>query len=86
MLSDDELDYLRRFDTPTIANALERDALSHVHGRSCLDGVMTPKIRCIFPEMGIMNGYAATATIQASESHRLSVRLGALPKRSDLIG
>ena len=27
---------------------------------------MTPKIRSIFPELGIMNGYAATATIRAS--------------------
>jgi regulator of RNase E activity RraA len=66
-LSDSDLDYLRRFDTPTIANALEREPLQKVHGRSRLDGVMSPKIRCIFPEMGIMNGYAATATIRASK-------------------
>ncbi len=67
MLSDDELDYLRRFDTPTIANALEQRELREAHGRSRLEGAMTPKIRCIFPEMGIMNGYAATATIRASK-------------------
>ena len=67
VLTRDELDYLRRFDTPTIANALERPALHKAHGRSRLEGVMTPKIRCIFPEMGIMNGYAATATIRASK-------------------
>ena len=67
LLTDDELAYLRRFDTPTIANALERKPLPKLHGQSRLDGVMTPKIRCIFPEMGVMNGYAATATIQASK-------------------
>ncbi len=67
LLTDDELAYLRRFDTPTIANALERRALREAHGRSRLDGVMPPSIRCIFPEMGITNGYAATATIRASK-------------------
>ncbi len=67
ILSGDELNYLRRFDTPTIANALENRALREVHKQSRLDGFMSPKIRCIFPEMGIMNGYAATATIQASK-------------------
>ena len=66
MLTHDELDYLRRFDTPTVANALERGKLPDMHGRSRLEGVMTPKIRCIFPELGITNGYAATATIRAS--------------------
>lgn len=67
LLSDEELAYLRRFDTPTIANALERGALREKHGRSRLEGAMTPAIRCIFPELGITNGYAATATIQASK-------------------
>ncbi len=67
MLTGEELDYLRRFDTPTIANALEQDGLPDLHGQTRLEGVMTPKIRCIFPELGIMNGYAATATIRASK-------------------
>jgi regulator of RNase E activity RraA len=67
LLTPDELAYLRRFDTPTIANALERNPLPDIHKRSRLEGVMSPKIRCIFPEMGIVNGYAATATIQASK-------------------
>ncbi len=67
VLTRDELDYLRRFDTPTIANALEQSALQKVHGRSRLEGAMTPKIRCIFPELGIVNGHAATATIRASK-------------------
>jgi regulator of RNase E activity RraA len=67
LLTDEELDYLRRFDTPTIANALERGGLPEIHGQSRLEGAMSPAVRCIFPEMGIMNGYAATATIRASK-------------------
>lgn len=67
MLTDDELNYLRRFDTPTIANGLELDELTKLHGQSRAEGFMSPKIRCILPELGIMNGYAATATIRASK-------------------
>lgn len=70
LLTDEELAYLRRFDTPTISNALERRALTAVHKQNRLTGAMTPKIRCIFPEMGIANGYAATATIQASKPRK----------------
>ena len=61
-LTADELAYLRRFDTPTVANALQR-----LGEKDRLADVVSPEIRCIFPEMGIMNGYAATATIQASK-------------------
>jgi regulator of RNase E activity RraA len=61
-LTADELVYLRRFDTPTVANALER-----LGEKDRLAGVVSPEIRCIFPEMGVMNGYAATAAIQASK-------------------
>lgn len=67
MLTNDELAYLRRYDTPTIANALEWGDLPEMHGQSRLEGVMSPKIKCILPELGITNGYAATATIQASK-------------------
>lgn len=62
LLTDEELADLRHWDTPTIANAMER-----LWARDRLKGFMTPDIRCIFPEMGITNGYAATATIQASK-------------------
>ena len=67
MLTEEELNYLRRYDTPTIANGLEWGELPKIHGRSRLEGVMSPKIRCILPELGIVNGYAATATISASK-------------------
>ncbi len=67
VLSPTQLDYLRRQDTPTIANAMENEELERILGRSRLEGWMSPKIRCILPELGVMNGYAATATIQASK-------------------
>jgi 4-hydroxy-4-methyl-2-oxoglutarate aldolase len=72
LLSDEQLDYVRRFDTPTIANALEIESIEKIIGRTRLEGVMPPRIRSIFPEMGIMNGYAATATIQASKPNNKS--------------
>ena len=62
LVTADELAYLRRFDTPTVANALEKLGQS-----DRLAGVVSPEVRCVFPEMGIVNGYAATATIQASK-------------------
>ena len=65
LLTDRELADLRHWDTPTIANAVE-----HLKARDRLTGFMTPDIRCIFPEMGITNGYAATATIQASRPRK----------------
>lgn len=65
LLTDRELADLRHWDTPTIANALER-----LKARDRLTGFMRPDIRCIFPEMGITNGYAATATIQASRPRK----------------
>jgi len=60
-LSDSELEELRRWDTPTVANAFEQ-----LNARDRLEGFMRPAIRCIFPELGIINGFAGTATIRAS--------------------
>lgn len=61
LLSGEALAYLRRFDTPTLANALER-----LGERDRLADVVSPAVKCVFPELGVMNGYAATATIRAS--------------------
>jgi hypothetical protein len=54
-LSKHELDALRKITTPTIANAIE---LFDIRPRNV--GFMTPEIRCILPELGIMVGHAAT--------------------------
>ncbi len=54
------LEALRRYDTPTVANAIET---FDVRPRD--EGFASPDIRCMFPELGVMVGFAATATIRA---------------------
>lgn len=59
-MSDPIVEALRRYDTPTLANAIEEfDVRPRDEGFASLD------IRCMFPELGVMVGYAATATVRA---------------------
>jgi regulator of RNase E activity RraA len=54
------LDALRRYDTPTLSNAIETfDIRPRDAGFASMD------VRCMFPDLGVMVGYAATATIRA---------------------
>lgn len=55
------LDQLRRFDTPTVCNAIE---LFDVRPRNT--GFLDGRIRALFPEMGPVVGYATTATFQSA--------------------
>jgi 4-hydroxy-4-methyl-2-oxoglutarate aldolase len=61
-LSKQELEALRKITTPTIANAIE---VFNIQPRNT--GFMTPDIRCILPELGIMVGYAVTCKIVADQ-------------------
>lgn len=61
-LSDEVLEELRTFSTPSIANGIETFDI-----RPRNEGYMDVSIRCVFPELGIVNGYAATATLRAAE-------------------
>jgi regulator of RNase E activity RraA len=61
LLDDRAFSLLKRWDAPTIANAIERAKV-----RPATSGFMGPKIRPTFPEFGPMAGYAVTATIKAS--------------------
>ena len=61
-LKTDELNALRRITTPTIANAIETFQV-----RQRNEGFMDSTVRCIFPELGAMAGYAVTAKITARE-------------------
>jgi 4-hydroxy-4-methyl-2-oxoglutarate aldolase len=61
-LTADELEALRRITTPTVANAIETFDL-----RPRSEGFMDSTVRCIFPELGAMAGYAVTAKIAARE-------------------
>lgn len=60
-LSQETLDKLRRFDTPTICNLIE---LFDVRPRDT--GFMNAAIQACFPDLGPIVGYAATATFRAS--------------------
>jgi 4-hydroxy-4-methyl-2-oxoglutarate aldolase len=61
-LSKQELEALRNITTPTIANAIE---VFNIQPRNV--GFMTPDIRCILPELGVMVGYAVTCAIRAEQ-------------------
>lgn len=56
-LTETQLEQLRRIDSPTIANAIERFGV-----RPHASGLMGMDINCLFPELGVMVGYAVTAT------------------------
>ena len=57
-----ELDALRKVSTPAVCNAIET---FNVRPRN--EGFMASAIRCIFPDLGVLVGYAATARIMADE-------------------
>ena len=63
-LSATELEALRRWPTPVIANAIET-----LNVRPNGEGFMLGP-RCIFPELGPMVGYAATATFRSQQPPR----------------
>lgn len=54
----DEIEFLRGVDSPTVANAAER---LEVQART--EGFLDGRIRCQFPELGTMVGYAVTVTM-----------------------
>ena len=60
-LTDEQLDALRAWPSPAVSNAIETFG---VRARNA--GVMTPDVRCHFPEMRPIVGYAVTCTIRAS--------------------
>src|SRR5438270_3423492 len=60
-LSAADLNLLRQYDTPTICNVIE---LFEIQPRTA--GYMDGRIRACFPEMPLIVGYAATATIRCA--------------------
>ncbi len=62
ILSPEQLDELRKFSSCTLSNAIER---FNVRPRN--QGFMTPDIRCIFPDLAPMVGYAVTCTVAADQ-------------------
>lgn len=64
-LTAEQLDALRQIDSPTIANAIERFGI-----RPRVDGFASWDLRCGFPELGSMLGYAVTCTADSTTEAR----------------
>ena len=58
----EEIQTLKRYSTPTLANAVE---LFDLRPRNA--GFMSPDVRCILPDLGVMVGFACTATIRSEQ-------------------
>lgn len=54
------LEYLKTVDTPTLCNAIELLGVRKHH-----EGFTPLQLRCLFPEMGRMAGYAVTAQVES---------------------
>ncbi len=67
-LKENELEALKRWPTCAISNGIE---LFNIRSRN--EGFMLPEIKCVFPDLGPMIGYAVTAVItaDASEGRRI---------------
>ncbi|NWG12475.1 MAG: RraA family protein, partial [Acidobacteria bacterium] len=63
-LDPENLERLRNISTPTIANAIERLKI-----RRNDEGYTDATIRCFFPELGPIAGYACTAVIRSREPY-----------------
>jgi regulator of RNase E activity RraA len=62
ILDSAQLDALRRYNTPTISNAIE---LFHLRPRHA--GFLPHTIRCLLPDLGPIVGYAVTSKTRASQ-------------------
>ncbi len=74
-LSSEQLEALRRLDACTLANAIET-----FHERLRNEGFVDHSVRCLFPRLQPMLGYAATVTIRGSAPPTTD---GAYPDRTD---
>jgi regulator of RNase E activity RraA len=62
LLSADQLEALKRYNTPTISNAIETFGIRKRHL-----GFLPHRIRCLFPDLGPIVGYAVTSQTRAAE-------------------
>ena len=72
-LTPEQLNRLRQIDSPTVSNAIER-----FNVRPRVEGFAGWALRCAFPELGSMVGYAVTCTADSTTSSRTDAR-GLLP-------
>jgi 4-hydroxy-4-methyl-2-oxoglutarate aldolase len=64
-LTPDQLAALAAIDSPTVANAIERFRV-----RRRVDGYADRDLRCAFPHLGTMAGYAVTCTADSTKEGR----------------
>lgn len=67
-LSPEQLDALKRIDSPTIANAIETFKI-----RPRVAGYVGYDIRCIFPDLPPTVGYAVTCTVDSTTEGRTGI-------------
>ena len=61
MLSPKQIEALGRIDSPTVSNAIEAFGV-----RDPTDGYASLELRCLFPDLGPMVGYAVTCTADST--------------------
>jgi regulator of RNase E activity RraA len=65
VLTPEQLEALRQIDSPTVSNAIE-----HFGVRPRVEGFAGWDLRCAFPELGTMLGYAVTCTADTTTETR----------------
>ena len=80
-LAPETLAKLAEFDTPTICNVIE---LFDVRPRN--QGYMDARIRCAFPELPPMIGYACTAVFRSDEPPAGGDAYGSIQKQLEMFG
>jgi 4-hydroxy-4-methyl-2-oxoglutarate aldolase len=68
-LTAEQLDALRQIDSPTVSNAIEELGV-----RPRVEGFAGWELRCAFPELGTMLGYAVTCTADSTTEGRTDER------------
>ena len=68
-LTVEQLEALRQIDSPTVSNAIE-----HFGVRLRVEGYAGWELRCAFPELGTMIGYAVTCTADSTTASRRDER------------
>ena len=68
-LTVEQLEALRLLDSPTVSNAIE-----HFGVRPRVEGYAGWELRCAFPELGTMLGYAVTCTADSTTASRRDER------------
>jgi 4-hydroxy-4-methyl-2-oxoglutarate aldolase len=68
-LTAEQLEALRQIDSPTVSNAIE-----HFKVRSLVEGYAGWDLRCAFPDLGTMVGYAVTCTADTTTASRTGDR------------